>query len=403
MSINIVLRAVWRIVGLLLIAPFFLIAIFARLVRKPINIGLGPHPLINNIYHKAALRRYGYTAETFVTSLYYITSDFDHILFSKNLFIRPLLQIAAFIWVMFRYRCLYLYFDGGPFGQDRILWRFEAQLLKLAGVKIVVMPYGSDVQDMALSHNLNFKHAYSQQYKTTLLRRKEVAKRVGYWSRNADHIIAGCEWVDYMHVWDTLMLAHFSIDTEKWRPTRPPRTTGSFKVLHAPNHRHIKGSQYIIDAVEELRASGLDIELVLLEGVGNDEVRSRMQEVDIVADQLIVGWYAMFALEGMSMEKPVLCYLRDDLKDLYVTAGLVGPDEIPIVECRPGTVKETIENLYRKREGLGEIGRRSRAFVERHHSLDAVGAVFDRINRSIGVPPSATPTEMSEHTAGDPR
>ena len=271
----------------------------------------------------------------------------------------------------------------------------------MAGVKIVLLPYGGDVQDMALSHNLNFKHAYSQQYKTTLLRRREVAKRVDYWSRNADHIIAGCEWVDYMHVWDTLMLAHFSIDTEKWRPTGTPRTTGSFKVLHAPNHRHIKGSQYIIDAVEELRARGMDIELVLLEGVGNDEVRSRMQEVDIVADQLIVGWYAMFALEGMSMEKPVLCYLRDDLKDLYVTAGLVGPDELPIVECRPDTVKETIEELYGKREGLGEIGRRSRAFVERHHSLDAVGAVFDRINRSIGIPPSAGPTEMSGHTAGD--
>ena len=384
-----------------MIIPFFLIAALARFVRKPIDVGLGPHPLINNIYHKEALRRYSYTAETFVTSLYYITSDFDRILFSNNIFVRALLQIVALVWIIFRYKSLYLYFDGGPFGHDRILWRFEAQLLHLARVKTVLMPYGGDVQDMALSHNLKFKHAYSQQYKTTLLRRRDVARRVDYWSRNADHIIAGCEWVDYMHVWDTLMLAHFSIDTEKWRPTRPPRTTGSFKVLHAPNHRHIKGSQYIIAAVEELRTSGLDIELVLLEGVSNDEVRSRMQEVDIVADQLIVGWYAMFALEGMSMEKPVLCYLRDDLKDLYVTAGLVGPDELPIVECRPDTVKETIEELYGKREGLGEIGRRSRAFVERHHSLDAVGAVFDRINRSIGIPPSATSTEMPRHAASD--
>ena len=397
MTIRFLLKAIWRIVGLLLIIPAVLIAICARRVRKPIDIGLGPHPLINNIYHKAALRRYGYTAETFVTSLYYITADFDRILLSTNLLVRALLQVVALNLMIFRYRCIYLYFDGGPFGQDRILWRFEALLLKLAGVRIVLMPYGSDVQDMSLSHNLNFKHAYSRQYKKTLLKRKRIAARIDYWSRNASHIISGCEWVDYMHVWDTLMLAHFSIDTEKWRPTGTPRTKGSFKILHAPNHRHMKGSQYIIDAVEELRTRGMDIELVLLERVSNEDVRAKMKEVDVVADQLIIGWYAMFALEGMAMGKPVLCYLRDDLKDLYITAGLVEPGELPIVECRPDTVKETIERLYRNREKLDEIGRRSRAFVERHHSLEAVGSVFDRINRSIGIAPSGTPA----NTAGE--
>lgn len=334
-------------------------------------------------------------------SLYYITSDFDRMMLGKEAATQALVRIYSLAWIMFRYKCLYSYFTGGPLGHEWLLWRLEAPLLRVAGAKVVVMPYGSDVQDMGLSANLNFKHAYSQQYKTALLRRRGVAARVDYWSRNADHIVAGCDWVDYMHVWDTLMLAHFSIDTEKWKPTGSPRTASSFKILHAPNHRHIKGTQHIIGAVEELRARGMDIELVLLERVSNKEIRTKMEEVDVVADQLIVGWYAMFALEGMAMEKPVLCYLRGDLKDLYITAGLVRPGEIPIVECRPDTVKETIERLYRNREELGDIGRRSRAFVERHHSLDAVGAVFDRINRSIGIPPSATPTETPRHTASD--
>ena len=292
---------------------------------------------------------------------------------------------------MFLYKSLYIYFTGGSLGQNWPLCCFEGLLLKLAGTKVVVMPYGADVQDMALSPNLNFKHTYSLQYKTQLLRRKEVSANVDYWCRNADHIIAGCEWVDYLHVWDTLMLAHFSIDTEKWKPNSQPRTAGPFRILHAPNHRHIKGTQHIIDAVEELRADNLDIELVLLEGVSNDEIRAMMEEVDIVADQLIMGWYAMFALEGMAMERPVLCYLRDDLKDLYVTAGLVKAGEIPIVECRPDTVKGTIKGLYMNRGKLGDIGRRSRIFVERHHSLNAVGGVFDRINRSIGLLPSIDP------------
>ncbi len=368
---------------------FFVISPFARLLNKPIDVGIGPEPLINNVYHKVALMRHGYSAETFVMDLYYITSEFDRTFVSANFVKREILHVSLLLSVLFRYKCLYIYFNGGPLGLGGFLWRFEALLFKLAGVKVVIMPYGGDVQDMALSPNLNLKHAYSQQYKSAIVRRKTVAAKVDYWSRHADHIIAGCDWVHYMHVWDTLMLAHFSIDTEKWKSARRSQTGETFRILHAPNHRYIKGTQYFIDAVEELRAEGLDVELVLLEGVGNDEIRARMEEVDVIADQLIVGWYAMFALEGMAMGKPVMCYLREDLKELYVTAGLVKPDEIPIVDCRPENVEETIRRLYENRRDVNEIGRRSRAFVERHHSLEAVGAVFDRINRTIGVMPSA--------------
>ena len=148
--------------------------------------------------------------------------------------------------------------------------------------------------------------------------------------------------------------------------------------------------------MEQLRASGLDIELVLLERVSNDEVRTRMEDADVVVDQLIIGWYAMFAVEGMAMGKPVMCYLRDDLKELYVTAGFVKPDEIPIVECRPDTVKAVLKRLYRNRTEVHDLGLRSRMFVERHHSLGAVGAVFDRINRTIDVLPSTAPADNSE-------
>ena len=112
-----------------------------------------------------------------------------------------------------------------------------------------------------------------------------------------------------------------------------------------------------------------------------------MRSADVVADQLVIGWYAMFAMEAMALGKPVLCYLREDLKRFYIDAGLVHPGEIPIVECSPTDVKEVIKGLVMHREALGEIGRRSRAFIEKHHSLESVGAIFSAINRSIGLKP----------------
>ncbi|MEG3436211.1 hypothetical protein V0288_03690 [Pannus brasiliensis CCIBt3594] len=298
---------------------------------------------------------------------------------------------------IFKYKVIYIYFNGGALGRTRFLWSIEPLLYKLAGVKIVVMAYGGDVQDMSRSPNLLFKHVMGIDYPLHGRLRQKIARKIDLWTRYADHVISGCEWVDYMYHWDTLMLAHFSIDTERWRPIPTPEIeTGSktFKILHAPNHRAIKGTRYFIDAVEQLQAEGFNVELILMEKVPNQEIQKMMATVDVVADQLVVGWYAMFALEAMAMEKPVLCYLRDDLKELYITAGLVKPDEIPIINCAPLTVKEQIRNLINHPERLSAIKKRSREFVLTHHSLESIGKVFSSINRSIEIFPSLSPPNL---------
>ena len=68
------------------------------------------------------------------------------------------------------------------------------------------------------------------------------------WVKRADHIISGCDWVEYMYHWDTLMLAHFVIDTELWTPNKQNKKITSldnpFKILHCPNHVNIKGTKH---------------------------------------------------------------------------------------------------------------------------------------------------------------
>jgi len=361
----------------------------ARLVPKRIVVGLGPEPLVNNIYHKRALERQGYMAETFVHTVYFTTRAFD--VRADGLFRSPLFQpvrwFYLFIRAVFRYQALYIYFSGGPLHPTAWLWRLEPHLLHLAGVKLVVMPYGADVQDLSRCPNPHFKHAMSRDYPGHRHRSRKIARRIDLWTRHADHIIAGCDWVDYLYYWDTLMLAHFSIDVEEWTPPAPePADPASpLQILHAPNHRHIKGTQHLIEAVEALKQEGVAVDLEILEGVPNDEIRRAIARADIVVDQLIIGWYAMFAIEAMAMGKPLLCYLRPDLKRFYEGAGLVEPDEIPIVECSTVTVKETIRRLALHRETLPEIGRRCRRYVVKHHSLDHVGRVFTAANRSMGL------------------
>jgi len=198
--------------------------------------------------------------------------------------------------------------------------------------------------------------------------------------------------VEYMYHWDTLTLAHFSIDTERWKPSPEDQNISeskTFRIFHAPNHKNVKGTKHFIQAIEELKSEGLDIELVIRQKVPNDEIKAVISSVDVVADQLIVGWYAMFALEAMSLEKPVLCYLNPKLIDFYIEAGMLAKDEMPIVNCDPFNVKEKIRELYNNRKNLGEIGRRSRQYVLKHHSVEYIGSIFDRINKELGILPSS--------------
>jgi glycosyltransferase involved in cell wall biosynthesis len=380
----------------------FALALLARGRTRRVDVGIGPLPIVSHEHHKRALRLYGYSAETFVTFTFYITQDFDHLLHKRYPQHRPIIHVLAFWFAIRRYRCLYFYFDGGPLGATKLLWRFEGTLLRLAGVKTLLMPYGSDVQVMTRSPNLLFKSLYSRQYRANLLRRREVTARLDLWTRAASHIVSGCEWVDYMYCWDTLMLAHFSIDTDEWRASQPPPAKGRpFRILHAPNHRSLKGTDYLIAAVEALRKEGYTIELDVAERISNVEVRARIAQADLVADQFVIGWYAMFAIEAMALERPVLCYLRDDLERLYVLSGLIGPGEIPIARCDPVTVKDTIRELINSPERRVELGRRGRAFVERHHSIRAVGATFDGINRLLELSPSGLPAPIRIDAAAE--
>lgn len=369
----------------LLLIPFGVLALslapIARCRRKPVDVGIGPEPLINQRFHKQAFAAAGYSAETFVTHLFYYSDDFD-IICKRGFLWRCLLALRC----LFRYRALCFYFKGGPFAWTGLL-RLEPWIYKLAGIKTVVTGYGGDCQDFNHCPNLLFKNAINQDYPHVLLKNARTRQRVDRWTRHADHIISGCDWVDYTPRWNSLCLAHFTVDTEKLCPPDENISVNSGKItiLHAPNHTEIKGSRYFKAAIEELRAEGYDVELVFVQNMPNSALRELILRADIIADQLIIGWYGMFAVEGMSAGKPVLCYLRDDLLDLYTFSGVLGKDEIPIVQCTRHNVKDKIRYLLENKEEMQNWGQRSRAFAIKYHSVSAMSRILGNALQKAGV------------------
>lgn len=370
-----------------------LIAILSRLTSKSLVIGIGPEPLINNVHHKKALELYGYKVETFVTHTYYITDNFDKRFdkFKATIVGKLLVNYFVFIYSLLRYKVIYIYFNGGTLGLFHSnLKYFEAFFYHLAGVKIVVMPYGGDCYISSQNPNLIYKNSYFRDYpKFIRQNNKKLTRQVDYWIKNADHVISGCDWVYYTWHWDTLMTAHFSIDMNYWFTSEPYSIPSEYsddrplKILHAPNHTNIKGSAHLIKAIEELKQYGYHIELIFLQAIPNNELRDFVANVDVVCDQLVIGWHGIFALEVMAMGKPVICNLSQELIELYVEAGLILENEIPIISADTRNIKEIIIEIYNKEFDLLSLSKKSIEYVKNHHSLEYVGKIFDKINKQL--------------------
>jgi glycosyltransferase involved in cell wall biosynthesis len=388
---HLLIRFVYLAVDIVLLIPLLALSGLSRLVSRPIDVGIGPSPSVNGRYHKRCLERFGYSCETFVYHTWYFTADFDVNI--GRYCPRALGPYVTYLFCLFRYKCIYTYFDGGPLGFTTLLARCEPFLLALAGIKTVLMPFGADVHVLTRSKNLLLVSGYAQDYPGFRQQRRRIASLLDVWTRSADHIISGCDWVDYMYYWDSLMLSHFAIDTDCLKPAKDNHSLDEFcsplRLIHAPNHRVLKGTDHIIRAVEGLRSEGVAIELIIAEGVPNEQMPSLIQAADVVVDQLVIGWYAMLAIESMALGKPVICHIRPEYRDLYIGVGLIEADELPLIDASIFNIRESLRRVASlTRRELRDIGLRSRLFVEKHHSLDAIGSKFDRINRSVGVPRS---------------
>ena len=161
---------------------------------------------------------------------------------------------------------------------------------------------------------------------------------------------------------------------DEWVPAYSQDHAGPLRILHAPSHRLVKGTDLILVALDELKAGVF--ELLLVEGMSNAQAREVYTKADILVDQLFAGWYGGLAVELMALGKPVLAYIREE--DL----GFIDPEmreELPIVQATPQSVKDVLRSvLETPRKDLVALGRRSRAFVERWHDPMRIAALIKR-------------------------
>lgn len=168
------------------------------------------------------------------------------------------------------------------------------------------------------------------------------------------------------------------LDLSRFTPNFPDPGEKSPLIVHAPSKPELKGTSHIVQAINNL-AQKYDFRFQLVHGLKQDEAVRIYQEADIIIDQLLAGTYGVFAIEGMALGKPVVCYITDEMKAEF-------PEELPIISANHETIEKVIESLLLDGECRHEVGVRSRAYAEHYHNHTVIACVLEKIYRGEIVP-----------------
>lgn len=353
----------------------------------------GPVPVLNYKYWSQAMKEAGWNSETLVYGYYdtiNVVSDFD--IYYGDLYkwiklgrIRRVLEPwLAFYYVIKNARILFFAFNGGPLG-GTLFWRIESYIYKIARIKTVILPYGGDIfmysriVDASIRNSLLLSYPRQGRYEDA------IRKRVKYWTEKADVVVMGFT-LDGIGRWDVPVGNMLSIDNNKWNAGtgehNAKKRNSTVKIVHAPNHRGVKGTEYIVDAVERLKSEGLDIELILIEKCKNDSLMEILSNADILADQLLLPGYGLAAVEGMALGLPVIANLEnEEYTAIFRRYSFL--DECPIVSATPETISNVLRALSRSSGLREELGQAGIKYVEKYHSYKSAQYLFESIIKHI--------------------
>jgi glycosyltransferase involved in cell wall biosynthesis len=211
----------------------------------------------------------------------------------------------------------------------------------------------------------------------------ETAKNIERTLKHADFAMSGIMGFDGIGRWDVLAVNPIVIDTSLWSPSTKKLDSEKIRVLHTPNHRGFKGTEFLINAVDELNQEGVEIELVLVEGMPNSTVRSLLSEnIDVLVEQLIAPGYAMSGIEGLASGLVVISNLEDErILRPFLRWSFLG--ECPIVSGSPESIYSVLKSLYDDPQLRSEIREKSRMYAENRHSFESFAYLFFEIERYL--------------------
>lgn len=253
----------------------------------------------------------------------------------------------------------------------------DLKLLRMLGKKTAMIYVGCDIRDKDFYLNSELKYtvcrncsdSYQKMVGCIMEIKKNEAKKIQ-------------ETIDasFSHPFDAMILngkfnyLYLLLELDKYMPDYTIRPGRRIKILHAPSDDGIKGTNYVLKAINDLKDSGIEFDFELLKNKSHSETITSIKNADILIDQMVTGWYGLISIEAMALGKTTVCYLRDELYNYL-------PDN-PIINLNPDNLAEGLKKLILEKEKLSEYGKKGRAFAEKYH--DYIRNSYDILKLTVG-------------------
>lgn len=235
----------------------------------------------------------------------------------------------------------------------------DLPVLKDSGKKVFMHHWGSDVRLYSKAVKL------SNYVKVKTMDEDAIKRMMEHFSKYADGCIVGdYELNEYVkEYYEKVYIIPAAINVNDFicgelRDNLKPL------VVHAPTSPAIKGTEYILKAVEELKGK-YDFEFVLVKNMPNERAKAIYRQADIIVDQLMIGCYGVFAIESMAMGKPVISWISEFMREKY-------PKDLPIIPANPDNIKQQLEILLKDKQLRKDLGLKGRAYVEKYHDANHI-------------------------------
>lgn len=162
------------------------------------------------------------------------------------------------------------------------------------------------------------------------------------------------------------------INTDRY-PYQENRVQSRLVFYHGINRPGFKGSRYIIEAFDRMRARfDREAEFIVADRLPIGEYLAILERVNVIVDQSLSYSYGMNALIAMAMGKVVMSGSEEEILPIY------GEADHPVINIKPDVdqICQQIEWLITNRDQIPQMGARSRDFVVRQHSHIKVAGQF---------------------------
>lgn len=256
----------------------------------------------------------------------------------------------------------------------------DLRLLKSLGLPGVIEWTGSDIRipEIEFRENPYYTHIFDQGYEyrraESLALSRHRQKRfadIGYAS------IAATGMMQYLQP-DVTLSAHQveqRLLLSDYEPHYPLVENEYPVIVHSPTARITKGTEYVLQAVEQLRET-CHFDFRLIQGMAHRQALAQIQNADIFLDQFILGDRGIASLEAMAFGKPVICYIKPSLMAAY-------PNDLPIINANPDNLVFQLERLLKDAALRHKTGRAGRAFMEKYHDAHAIVPDLVQVYQSV--------------------